>query len=181
MEYGMKNCKSETSTAEGSHVHCELRKPMKLKCAVIVVSSTRDEKSDVSGKIIRQMLEDAGHVVEIYEIVPDNVGRIRGLVREILDGDVDVIITCGGTGFSGSDVTIEGIAPLIEKWMDGFGEIFRFLSFQKVGKMAMLSRASAGVSRGKAIFCFPGSPDGAKLAAELVIEELPHLIRICRS
>ncbi|RJS85086.1 molybdenum cofactor biosynthesis protein MoaB, partial [Candidatus Bathyarchaeota archaeon] len=105
----------------------------------------------------------------------------RTVLRMLKSRKIDVIITCGGTGISPSDVTIEAVRPLLEKELEGFGELFRLLSYQEIGSAALLTRAVAGVSKGKVIFCIPGSPNSVKLSLEkLVIPEAAHIIKHAR-
>jgi molybdenum cofactor biosynthesis protein B len=117
-----------------------------ISFAVITVSDSRHEAEDESGKLIRERVQEAGHRLVGYQVLKDDLAK------------VGCIITSGGTGVGRRDVTIEGVAPLLDKSLEGFGEIFRYLSFQEVGSAALMSRAMAGTSRGTLIFCLPGSP-----------------------
>lgn len=138
---------------------------------------------DVSGKLILNMLKAAGHRIVYKQIVPDNTQRIKAAVCEAVCSEaVDVVITCGGTGISNSDVTFETVAPLLKKPLPGFGEIFRKLSFEKVGSSAFLTRAFGGICEGgKAVFCIPGSPEAAKLSLEkLILPEAGHIVKHAR-
>src|SRR5579875_2665181 len=125
------------------HEHKRLSKS-NLKVGVITASDTRTPDTDSSGRLIRERLETAGHTVSYYEIVPDVAERIAGAVLDHLE-ELDAIIVNGGTGITARDSTIEAIRPLLEKEIEGFGEIFRALSYQEIGAAAMLSRALAGV------------------------------------
>src|ERR1700744_5077706 len=151
----------------GAHVH--------LKMGVITASDTRDATSDESGRLIREMLEGAGHHVASYEVLPDAPERIAEVVRERLH-QLDGRIVKGGRGIAGRDSTIEAVRPLLDKELDGFGELFRMLSFQEIGSAAMMSRAIAGISNRRLIVALPGSPAACRLAMErLLIPELGHI------
>ncbi|HEV8595177.1 MAG TPA: MogA/MoaB family molybdenum cofactor biosynthesis protein [Thermoplasmata archaeon] len=155
--------------------------PPSVRVAVITVSDTKDEATDESGRILRNGIEAAGFRLAHYAIVRDETNEIRTAIEASLRIGTDAVITNGGTGVARRDVTIEALAPLFEKALDGFGDLFRLLSFQKVGSASMLSRAAAGVYKGAAIFCLPGSPDGVRLAWEdLIRPELPHLVGLLR-
>jgi len=146
--------------------------------AVLTVSDTRDETNDESGTQARQLLERAGHRVTDQRILPDEPAVVRRQVVEWLErGDCDAIVVNGGTGVSPRDGTYEALAGLLDKRLDGFGELFRMLSWEQVGSAAMLSRAIAGVASGKPLFSLPGSPPAVRLALEkLVLPELGHLL-----
>ncbi len=168
---------------EGSKAVREHREsaPTDLRVAVITVSDTKDEATDESGRILRNGIEAAGHRVVHYAIVRDETSEILYGLETALRVGVDAVITNGGTGVARRDVTVEALAPLFEKTLDGFGDLFRLLSFEKVGSAAMLSRASAGIYRGVVVFCLPGSPEGVKVAWERLIEpELPHIVGVLR-
>jgi len=149
-----------------------------ISFAVITVSDSRHEAEDESGKFIRERVQEAGHRLVGYQVLKDDLAVIQQEISHLVEAKVGCIITSGGTGVGRRDVTIEGIAPLLDKSLEGFGEIFRYLSFQEVGSAALMSRAMAGTSRGTLIFCLPGSPKAVKLALErLILPELKHLIR----
>jgi len=163
--------------------------PKKLNFALIVCSSSRYEEmkagktvEDPSGELIAKLVEDGGHKVIYKTIIPDNSAMIRIELKKLVsDREVDVVIFCGGTGISPSDVTIETVTPLLEKTLPGFGEIFRWLSYQEIGSAAMLSRALAGTVEGKAVFCIPGSPQAVRLCIEkLILPEAPHIVKHAR-
>ncbi|MGQ9566067.1 MAG: MogA/MoaB family molybdenum cofactor biosynthesis protein [Candidatus Bathyarchaeales archaeon] len=164
--------------------------PKTLSFAVITVSSSRfkEQKSlgkieDPSGDLTVQLVEKAGHKVVLRSLVPDDRVLIGKAVSKALGTDnVDVVITCGGTGVALSDVTIETVRPLLVKTLPGFGEIFRRLSFDKIGSAAIMSRALAGVSDGgKAVFCLPGSPNAVSLCVErLILPEAGHIVKHAR-
>ncbi len=149
-----------------------------LKLGVITASDTRDAASDESGRLIRELLEGAGHRVAHYEVLPDTPERIAEAVRNGLR-ELDGIIINGGTGIAPRDSTIEAIRPLIDKELEGFGELFRALSYQEIGSAAFLSRALAGIGGGKIIVALPGSPNACRLAMEkLLLPELGHMAHL---
>jgi molybdopterin adenylyltransferase len=145
-----------------------------LKIAVLTVSDRRTLKDDKSGALLAQRIGAAGHYVAERSIAPDEVKAIRARVKAwIADPVIDVIITTGGTGFTGRDVTPEAIEPLFEKKMDAFSTLFLVVSFPKIGTSAIQSRATAGVAGGTYIFCLPGSPGACKDAwDEILVHQL---------
>ena len=153
--------------------------PPHVSCFVLTVSDTRTLGSDTSGQAIVGLLEAAGHTVTGREAVRDEPREVVQVIREqIGKGDVRVIITTGGTGISRRDSTYEAVASLLDKRLDGFGELFRMLSFQEIGSAAMLSRATAGIAAGCAIFMLPGSEAAVRLAmGRLILPELGHIVR----
>jgi len=145
-----------------------------LNIAVLTISDSRSLEDDKSGTTLSERLTDAGHKLAAREIVTDDVEAIRGIItRWIADASVDAVITTGGTGFTGRDVTPEAIEPLFEKRMDGFSIAFHMLSHAKIGTSTIQSRATAGVAGATYIFCLPGSPGACRdgwdgiLAAQL--------------
>jgi molybdenum cofactor biosynthesis protein B len=163
--------------------------PKQLKFVVFVCSTSRyqesqkDEKiTDISGDMIEILLKNAGYIVLSKKIIPDDKRMIEEAVKSVLNSkELDAAIFCGGTGVAAKDLTIEIVQPFLEKILPGFGEIFRRLSYDKVGSAAVMSRAVAGVAKGKALFCIPGSPDAARLAVEmLILPEAPHIVRHIR-
>ena len=141
-----------------------------LNIAVLTVSDTRDESNDKSGATLVEHIFQAGHHVAEKKIVPDNIYQIRAVVSQwIVNANIDVIITTGGTGVTGRDGTPEAIAPLLDKTLEGFGEIFRFISFTEIKTSTIQSRAIAGVANGTYIFCLPGSANACKTAWENII------------
>ncbi len=158
-----------------------------FKCAILTISTSRYEKygktdrperaEDASGKLIWGMVQAQGSKIVNYELIPDDMEMIREAFKKCLYTEADVIISSGGTGLSPTDITIEAVAPYIEKEMPGFGELFRLKSIEQIGNAMMLTRAIAGVARGKVIFCLPGSPNAVKLALELVLPEIGHIIK----
>lgn len=155
--------------------------PKSLRVAVITISDTKNAEADESGRLLRDGIGRAGHEVADYAIVRDEVSAIQEAIDAAVGRGADAVVANGGTGLAKRDVTIEAVAPLLEKTLDGFGDLFRLLSYRRIGSAAMLSRAIAGVHRGRVIFCLPGSPDGVKLAwEELIAPELPHLVGLLR-
>jgi molybdenum cofactor biosynthesis protein B len=153
------------------HVH-----QVTITAAVITVSSSRTPETDESGQTIRNLLSEAGIEVTYYALVPDRIEHIRTALVIALD-HANCIILTGGTGLTPDDCTIEAIRPFIEKEIEGFGEIFRLKSFQEIGTAAILSRALAGISRGKAIFSLPGSVPAVTLGTrELILPEIRHIL-----
>jgi molybdenum cofactor biosynthesis protein B len=153
--------------------------PARVRCFVLTISDSRTEETDTGGRTIRDLLAAAGHEVAGHAIVADDPDRVRGTVLEQLRrSDVQVVVTTGGTGITSRDRTYEAIQTLLDKRLDGFGELFRMLSFQEIGAAAMLSRASAGVARGRIVVSLPGSVAAVRLGMEkLVLPELGHLVR----
>lgn len=149
-----------------------------VDCAVVTVSDTRTEETDESGKIMKDLLTAAGHRVVHYEIVKDEPDQIRGLLSRLAEGGrCQAVLLNGGTGISRRDTTFEAVASLLEKRLDGFGEIFRYLSYGEIGSGAMLSRATAGAYRDMIVFSTPGSRNAVRLAMEkLIVPELSHLV-----
>ncbi|MGB8740168.1 MAG: molybdenum cofactor biosynthesis protein B [Xanthobacteraceae bacterium] len=152
-----------------------------LKIAVLTVSDTRSLKDDKSGALLVQRIVAAGHCVAERSLVPDDVEAIRGRVKGwIADPMIDVVITTGGTGFTGRDVTPEAIEPLFEKKMDGFSALFLVVSFPKIGTSAIQSRATAGVAGSTYIFCLAGSPGACKDAwDEILVHQLDYRFGPC--
>jgi molybdenum cofactor biosynthesis protein B len=142
-----------------------------LRVAVLVVSDSRTDKTDVSGQVLIERLQKAGHVLAEKVIVPDNIYHIRARVSQwIARQDVQIIISTGGTGVTGRDGTPEAMMPLFDKTLDGFGEIFRAISYQEIGTSSVQSRAVAGVANGTYLFCLPGSASACRTAWDKLIE-----------
>jgi molybdenum cofactor biosynthesis protein B len=152
-----------------------------LGFAIVTVSDSRTEATDTGGRKLRELVEAAGHRVIDARLVRDEIASIRQAAETALETEsVDVILLTGGTGISTRDVTVEA-RPLFEKELPGFGEVFRMLSYAEVGSAAMLSRATAGTTRGRAVFVLPGSPAALGLAmSKLVIPEARHLLAQAR-
>ena len=153
-----------------------------VNCAVITVSDTRSPQTDKSGRRIEQLLVAARHTIGFYAIVKDEPEQIRSQIASFSQrADLDVAIFNGGTGIAPRDTTYDAIASLLEKNLPGFGELFRYLSYQEIGSRAMASRAIAGVYQGKLVFSLPGSTNAVQLAMEkLILPELTHLVRQLR-
>jgi len=153
--------------------------PRSVRCFVITVSDTRTDATDTSGRAIAALLEAAGHDVAGRAIVKDDPDLVRGTIeQQLANSDVQVIITTGGTGITSRDSTYEAIDALLQKRLDGFGELFRMLSYEQIGSAAMMSRASAGLVSGRIIVSLPGSEAAVRLAMErLLIPELGHLVQ----
>src|SRR5437870_6273815 len=151
-------------------------------CAVLTVSDTRTPETDANGTCIQALLEQAGHRVASYAVLPDEAERVRAHVEGLLgDPEVDAVILNGGTGLAPRDRTYEAIVDLFEKRLDGFGELFRMLSYEHVGAAAMLSRAAAGVARGKVVAALPGATAAVDLAmTKLLLPELGHMVQLVR-
>lgn len=156
--------------------------PRGLALARITVSDTRTPKTDRGGAICDALLRAAGHRVSSAAVVPDEPAAIRAHLEALAGGDdLDGILLTGGTGVGPRDRTPEAVRPLLEKELPGFGELFRSLSWDEVGSAAYLSRALAGIYRGKAVFVLPGSPAAVRLAVErLILPEIGHLVRLLR-
>ena len=153
--------------------------PRSVNCAVLTISDSRTEQDDESGRLIMQKLNENGHQVMSYAILKNEAESIQKKIKELLEvEEVQVIITGGGTGASHRDVTVETITPIMEKRLDGFGELFRFLTYQEIGTGSIMSRAMAGVVRGKVIICLPGSLGAAELAMDkIILPEIGHMVR----
>ena len=151
-----------------------------VRCAVLTISDTRGLETDVSGRTIVELLEGAGHVVAKRQILRDDPKDVRNAVLAQV-GAVDAIVTTGGTGITSRDSTYEAVAELLDKRLDGFGELFRALSYAEIGSAAMMTRAAAGVARGTAIFILPGSEHAVRLGmTKLILPELGHVVRELR-
>jgi len=150
--------------------------------ALVTVSDSRTAADDVTGRRMRELVEAVGSPVVEQTIVRDDVAAIRSAVGALLATDgVDVVVVAGGTGVAPRDVTVEALEPLFDRGLPGFGELFRLLSHRRIGAAAMLSRATAGVASGRALFAVPGSPRAAELAlAELILPEAAHLLAQAR-
>ncbi|HEU0072261.1 MAG TPA: molybdenum cofactor biosynthesis protein B [Alphaproteobacteria bacterium] len=158
----------------------ETRTFIPVHIAVLTVSDTRRPKDDESGNVLEQRLTDAGHKLAARDIVHDDVGEITAKLKQwIADPNVDVVIATGGTGLTGRDVTPEAFEAIYEKKIDGFGELFRMLSYQKIGTSTIQSRATAGVAGGTYLFALPGSPSACKDGWEIISTQLDSRFRPC--
>lgn len=162
--------------------HARQSREISARCAVVTLSDTRTPETDTSGRRICQLLEDQHHCVARYRVIRDEPGELHALLTELLaEQELDAVLTNGGTGISRRDTTIETVETHIEQSLPGFGELFRMLSFQQIGSGAMLSRATAGVARGKLLFAMPGSTAAVELAmTKLILPELKHLLHELR-
>lgn len=174
--------------SETSHKH-KAAAPKQLNFAVFVCSTSRYEQlqkgekiADASGDMIEALLKIAGQMVMVKKIIADDKVMIEEAVKNVLDStELNVAIFCGGTGIAPKDVTIEAVSPFLDKSLPGFGEIFRRLSYDRGGSAAVMSRAVAGVAKGKALFCIPGSPDAVRVSVEmLILPEASHIVRHAR-
>jgi molybdenum cofactor biosynthesis protein B len=156
--------------------------PAAIRCFVLTVSDTRTEATDASGNAITSLLTTAGHSISGRAIVRDDAEMVKMTIeRQIASGDCDVVISTGGTGITSRDNTFEAVDALLEKRLDGFGELFRMLSYQEIGSAAMMTRTVAGLVAGRIVIALPGSEGAARLAMEkLVIPELGHLVQQAR-
>lgn len=162
-----------------SHLDHKATSPATVRCAIVTISDTRTQDNDTGGNAIAELLQNQKHPVLDRTIVRDDPAAILAAVNALLENpQVQIVITTGGTGITSRDSTYEIVEKLLEKRLEGFGELFRMLSFDEIGASAMLSRASAGVARGKIIFSLPGSPHAVRLAmTRLILPELGHLVR----
>ena len=153
--------------------------PVSARCFVLTISDTRTVESDASGADIAGLLKGAGHEIVGRSLVRDDPAEVRRVVgHQLADPHTQIIITTGGTGITSRDTTYEAIAGLLQKRLDGFGELFRVLSYQEIGSAAMLTRACAGTANGKILFVLPGSENAVRLAlTKLIIPEIGHLLR----
>jgi molybdopterin adenylyltransferase len=152
--------------------------PSSVRCFVLTISDTRTEANDTSGDTIVGLLVTSGHVLAGRAIVKDDPEAVRAAIASGRAGSTQVIITTGGTGITSRDSTYEAIASMLDKKLDGFGELFRMLSFQEIGSAAMLSRACAGTIGRTAVFSLPGSEAAVRLAmTRLILPEIGHVVR----
>jgi molybdenum cofactor biosynthesis protein B len=165
-----------------SHAEHRATAPRSIRCVVLTVSDTRTEATDTAGRAIVELLEAAGHVVIDRRLSRDEPAEVQAIVAAWLDrDDLDAVITTGGTGITSRDSTFEAISSLLAKSLPGFGELFRMLSFEEIGAAAMMSRATAGIARGKIVAALPGSEAAVRLAlTRLLVPELAHMVREAR-
>ena len=163
--------------SESVHRHRESA-PEHVRLAVLTISDTRTPENDTGGDTIEELMRGAGHEIVERRIVRDDAARIRTeIVNLLARPDVDAVITTGGTGISARDTTYEVVDRMIEKKLDGFGEIFRALSYEEIGAAAILSRAVAGTVGAKLVACLPGSRNAVRLAVEkLLVPEISHIV-----
>jgi molybdopterin adenylyltransferase len=164
-----------------SHVEHKKEAPPAVRVFVVTASDTRGEAEDTSGAFLRTAAAVAGHAVVGYRIVKDDPAQIRAALEAAIEADAEAIVVNGGTGIAARDRTYEAVAGIIEKRLDGFGELFRSLSYAEIGSAAMLSRAVAGTFGGRVIFSVPGSSAAVRLAWEkLIAPEVGHVLRELR-
>jgi len=161
------------------HLEHKSLSPSSIGCVVITCSDSRTEETDTSGYRIMHMLKDSGHTVVDYHLVKDEPNKIKAAVKKALKNrKVQAIIINGGTGISRRDSTFEAVDAMLEKRLEGFGEVFRYLTYQEIGSPAIMSRATAGIIKGRVLFSTPGSENAVRLAMEkLILPELGHLVR----
>ena len=162
---------------EPSHEAHHASAVKRVRTAVVTVSDTRTLETDTGGALVAELLEGAGHEVASRAIVPDEAGAIAAAVAEGLEAEgTRAIVLTGGTGIAPRDVTPESVEPLLERVVPGFGELFRMLSFEEIGSSAILSRALAGIAKGRVVFVLPGSRGAVRLGMErLILPEIGHL------
>lgn len=165
-----------------SHADHREAAPRSVRCFIVTISDTRTEDTDTGGRAIVDLLTAAGHRVAGRTLVKDDADLVRSTVeRQLAAPDVDVVITTGGTGITSRDSTYEAISGLLHKRLDGFGELFRMLSFEQIGAAAMMSRACAGLAAGRIVISLPGSEAAVRLAMErLIVPELGHMVQQAR-
>lgn len=147
-----------------------------IYCGIITLSDSRkSKKADLSGKYIENEI-NTRYTLKSRELIPDEQKNLIETINHMIDDNVDVILTTGGTGLDTRDITVETVESLFEKRLDGFGEIFRAKSYEEIGAGALLSRATAGIYKKTVIFSMPGSPNAVKTALSIIIDELPHFV-----
>lgn len=161
-----------------SHIEHKEKAKRLITCAVITVSDSRTEETDMGGKILKEQLTNVGHKIAHYQVIKDEPAQIRELILKLSnDISCQAIIFNGGTGISQRDRTFDVVDSFLEKRLTGFGEIFRYLSYLDIGSAAIMSRATAGSYKGKVIISIPGSPAAVKLAVEkLILPEIAHMV-----
>ncbi len=166
-----------TDHAHPSHVSHKAHAILSLSCVVVTCSDTRTKETDTSGKLICHLLKEQGHSIADYHLIKDEPAEIFQLLQQAArQTDKQVIIINGGTGISRRDSTFEAVDGFLQKRLDGFGELFRYLSYKDIGSPAMLSRATAGIHNHLAIFSIPGSQGAVRLAMEqLILPEIGHI------
>ncbi|MFM8552793.1 MAG: molybdenum cofactor biosynthesis protein B [Nitrospiraceae bacterium] len=162
-----------------SHQEHKSQAPARIGCMVITCSDTRTQETDTSGWLVRKTLEAAGHEVVAYHLVKDEPKLITGLIQKaVRNKKIQAVLINGGTGISRRDSTFEAVDALLEKRLVGFGEIFRYLTYQEIGSPAIMSRATAGLYKGRMIISTPGSQGAVRLAMDkLILPELGHMLR----
>ena len=168
-------------SSHAAHEH-KSQAPSQIGCMVITCSDTPTRETDASGRRIMHMLKDAGHSVVDYFIVKDEPAKIKAKIKAgTANKRIHAIIINGGTGISRRDSTFEAVDGMLEKKLDGFGEVFRYLTYQEIGSPAIMSRATAGIIKGRVLFSTPGSENAVRLAMEkLILPELGHIVQQLR-
>jgi molybdenum cofactor biosynthesis protein B len=160
--------------------------PRRLRFGVFICTTSRYQAfkagkkvKDESGELIANLLLQTGQELAFRTFLPDDKELIQSALKKVLDSkNVDVVVFSGGTGISPKDVTIEAVEPFMEKTLPGFGELFRWLSYEEIGSASILTRAFAGIAKGKVVFCIPGSPNAVKLCFEkLILPEASHILK----
>ena len=155
--------------------------PRSIRVFVVTASDTRGEAEDESGAFLKDAAARAGHALAGYRIVKDEPAELRAALEAAAAAGADAILVNGGTGIAGRDRTYEAVAGILEKRLDGFGELFRMLSYGQIGAAAMMSRACAGLAAGRIVVCLPGSEQAVRLAMErLIVPELGHMVQQAR-
>lgn len=162
-----------------THLEHKSAAPASIGCTIITCSDTRTPESDISGQLIRKLLEEQGHKVIEYRVVKDDPYQIQlQIALALVNSAVQAIIINGGTGVARRDSTFESVDAMLEKRLDGFGQLFRMLSYQDIGSAAIMTRATAGVVQGRIVFSIPGSEHAVRLAMEkLILPEMGHLVQ----
>lgn len=162
--------KSETSTQH------QKESSKDITCGIITLSDSRkSKKADLSGQYMACEIEER-YTLKGRSLIPDEKEELINAIENMIDNEIDVILTTGGTGLDPRDITVETVEGLFEKKLDGFGELFRAKSYEEIGAAALLSRATAGIYKKTVIFSMPGSPNAVKTAFSLIIDELPHFV-----
>jgi molybdopterin adenylyltransferase len=171
--------KHQSHRSGHAHEEHKAHAPHCVTCVVITCSDTRTSQTDTSGQLMMRLLKEHGHDVAGYHVIKDDPAQIRRLIEEAAESDaVHAILVNGGTGISKRDSTFEAVDGMLEKRLVGFGEIFRYLTYKDIGSPAIMTRATAGVFRGRIVFSTPGSEGAVRLAMEqLILPELGHIIQ----
>jgi molybdenum cofactor biosynthesis protein B len=161
------------------HIDHKEHSPVSVAFGLITVSDSRTEDTDESGRFMAETLKDNGHSVSCYHLLKNDAPAITTTLREMLkDPDVQIVVFSGGTGLSHRDLTVETVAPLLDKHMPGFGELFRLLTWETIGSPSIMSRAIGGVIGEKVVLCLPGSLNAVRLATEkIILPEAGHMVR----
>ncbi len=161
------------------HEEHKKQAPQSVNCAVVTISDSRTEKDDESGNLLKARLAQHGHRVIAYALLKNDAAAIREKINSLLaQPDVQVVITTGGTGLGSRDLTVETVSTMLDKKLDGFGELFRSLSYQEIGTASIMSRAIAGVVGSRVVICLPGSLGAVTLAIDrIILPEIGHMVR----